>query len=223
MITADGCWADFRISLAMAEGRPCLYLDRDGVLIEDTGYPHRPEDIVVVGEAVELVRLAGEAGYVTGLVTNQSGIGRGLFDWKAFSRVQDLIDAALRAAGAKLDFVLACPHHAEAVVTQYRQADHAWRKPAPGMLRDAAGRLGLDIERSIMVGDRTSDMDAAAAAGIPRRWLLPGPERRAAPPGATLLRRSDTVPALLALAAQDPSRTQEGRAELRGREPPPGC
>lgn len=201
MIRPDGCWADIRTAREITQGRPCLFLDRDGVLIEDTGYPHRREDIVLVAPAMALVRAAGAVGYVTGIVTNQSGLARGLFDWPAFAAVQDGIDAALAAVGARLDFVLACPHHADAVVPRYRHVDHPWRKPAAGMLREAADRLGLDLANSIMVGDRASDMVAAAACGVGHRWLLSGPDAAAAPPaGAGLIGRDAVVAKLEALA-----------------------
>ena len=202
MITPDGCWAEFRAARSATQGRPCLFLDRDGVLIEDTGYPHRPDDIVMVPEAVALVRAARTAGYVAGVVTNQSGLARGLFAWPAFSAVQGIIDAALQAAGTGLDFVLACPYHADAAVPLYRRADHPWRKPAPGMLREAADRLGLDLSRSIMVGDRMSDMEAGAACGVGSCWLLAEPDARIAPPGVSVVPRSGLVTTLRHLSAQ---------------------
>ena len=176
MITDEGCWADYRTAAASCVGRPCLFLDRDGVLIEDTGYPHRPKDVMLIPEALALVLAANERGVVVGIVTNQSGIGRGLFDWAAFSSVQAMIDEAVRPLGGHIDFVLACPFHAEASVLRYRCETHGWRKPAPGMMRAAADTLGLVLAQSCMLGDRMSDMEAAAAAGIPHRLLLKSPE-----------------------------------------------
>jgi D-glycero-D-manno-heptose 1,7-bisphosphate phosphatase len=201
VITSDGCWADFRIARSAAAGRPCLFLDRDGVLIEDVGYPHRPEDIAIVPEAVALVRAAGAAGYVTGIVTNQSGIARGLFGWPAFAVVQDMIDDAVQANGGQFGFVLACPYLPQADMPRYRRADHPWRKPAPGMLRAAADRLGLDLARSVMVGDRITDMEAAAAAGVRHRWLMPD-GRGAVPPASdwAIVDRAGVVAAFEELA-----------------------
>lgn len=174
MIVANGCWADYRIGPGQAGGRPCLFLDRDGVLIEDTGYPHDPAAITFIPETLDLVRAANGSGFVTGIVSNQSGIGRGYFGWNAFADVQQAIDAALTERGGRLDFVLACPHLDEASAPRYRCANHPWRKPNPGMMVDAAGHLGLDVDRSIMIGDRDTDMRAAAAAHIPHRILLDG-------------------------------------------------
>ena len=172
MITQDGCWADYRPSSAGAHGRPCLFLDRDGVLIEDTGYPHDPAAITLIPEALEVVRLANARGWLAGIVSNQSGVGRGYFEWTAFAAVQGAIDTALQARGARLDFVLACPHLADAPVGRYRDAAHPWRKPAPGMLVDAAATLHVAMSVSAMIGDRVSDMAAAAAAGVAHRAML---------------------------------------------------
>ncbi|WP_428350657.1 D-glycero-alpha-D-manno-heptose-1,7-bisphosphate 7-phosphatase [Lichenifustis flavocetrariae] len=147
------------------------------MLIEDSGYPHRPEDVVLIPEALALVPAANARGVAVGIVTNQSGIGRGLFDWPAFSSVQVLIDKAVQALGGHIDFVLACPYHADAAVLRYRREAHDWRKPAPGMIAASAHELGLDLARSCMVGDRISDMEAAAAAGIPHRLLVGNADR----------------------------------------------
>lgn len=173
MIRDDGCWADYRTG-STVEGRPCLFLDRDGVLIEDTGYPHDPAAITLIPETLDLVRIANTSGFAVGVVTNQSGIGRGFFGWNAFAAVQGAIDTALAARGGRLDFVLACPHLADATLPGDRQEGHPWRKPAPGMLLAAAATLRLDLMGSIMVGDKQSDMAAATAAGLPRRILLDG-------------------------------------------------
>lgn len=195
MIAANGCWADYRIAPGQAQGRPCLFLDRDGVLIEDTGYPCDPATIVLIPETLDLVRAANEAGFVTGIVSNQSGIGRGLFEWAAFAGVQRAIDDALAERGGHVDFVLACPHLGEAVMPRYRVADHPWRKPNPGMMLAAAGHLELDLGRSTMLGDRDTDMRAAAAAGISHRIMLldgtPVPPRSG---DALGLARSDLTP-----------------------------
>lgn len=174
MITDDGCWADFRTSASTTHGKACLFLDRDGVLIEDSGYPSDPDAITLVLETLDLVRIANQRGFVVGIVSNQSGIGRGYFEWTAFAAVQGAIDAALSARDAKLDFVLACPHLASAPVARYQYNEHPWRKPAPGMLNAAANALSLDMTRSAMVGDRISDMEAAQHAGLRYRALLTG-------------------------------------------------
>ena len=79
MITDDGCWADYRVHASVMRGRPCLFLDRDGVLIEDTGYPHDPAMVALIPETLEAVRLAEARGFIVGIVSNQSGSGRVYF------------------------------------------------------------------------------------------------------------------------------------------------
>lgn len=204
MIAPDGCWAAYRISRDAAAGRPCLFLDRDGVLIEDTGYPHRPDEVRPIPEGLDAVAAACRHGFVTGIVSNQSGIGRGLFGWDAFAAVQAVIDAALARLGARLDFVLACPHHPEAPLAAYRQ-DHPWRKPHPGMLQAVAATLKVELPDAVMVGDRLSDMQAAA--GLRHRLLLRGDEE-AGEAGAEdePVLRSDLPRRLAALAQAASSR-----------------
>lgn len=182
MITDDGCWADYRISPSLTAGQSCLFLDRDGVLIEDTGYPHDPATIMLIPETLDLVRLAKTRGLVVGLVTNQSGVGRGYFGWDAFAAVQSAIDAALIARHTALDFILACPHHPEASIARYRYEQHPWRKPSPGMLTAALDTFQLIASTSAMIGDQHSDMVAAQKAGIAHRGLLVK-TRNAAPQG----------------------------------------
>jgi D-glycero-D-manno-heptose 1,7-bisphosphate phosphatase len=99
------------------------------------------------------------------VVTNQSGIGRGLYGWAEFAATQERILAELRAAGARPDLVLACPYHPEGK-PPYRHPDHSDRKPRPGMLLRAAEKLALDLGRSWIVGDRAVDMEAGRAAGL---------------------------------------------------------
>jgi len=146
-------------------GRPALFLDRDGLLVEEVGYLHRPQDVRLLPGAAALLRAAEAAGWARVQVTNQSGIARGLYDWAAFAATEARIEALLEAEGARLDLVVACPFHAEGR-PPWRVADHPCRKPRPGMLRLAAERLGLDLARSWILGDQASDMAAGRAAGL---------------------------------------------------------
>ncbi len=150
---------------ASLRGRPALFLDRDGVLVAEVGYLHRPEDVRLVPGAAALIVAANRAGLATVLVTNQAGIGRGTYGWAEFQATQERISADLAAAGAALDMVLACPFHPEAE-PPYRHPDHPCRKPRPGMIQRAAERLGLGLSGSWIVGDRAIDMAAGRAAGL---------------------------------------------------------
>jgi len=152
-------------SAARLRGRPALFLDRDGVLVEEVGYLHRPEDVRLIPGTARAVALANRRGRAVVVVTNQAGIGRGLYGWPDFAATQARILEELAAAGAVLDMVLACPFHREGQ-PPYCHPDHPDRKPRPGMLRRAGEALGLDLGASWIVGDRASDLAAGRAAGL---------------------------------------------------------
>ena len=146
--------------------RPGAFLDRDGVLIVDCGYPHRPDQLVLIPGAAEAVKRLNDAGFVTVIVTNQSGVARGLFSEETMHGFNALLVQRLAEAGAHIDAVYACPFHAEAVDDRYRHPDHPNRKPNPGMLLKAVAEHDLDPARSLMIGDQASDMEAARRAGV---------------------------------------------------------
>lgn len=146
--------------------RPAAFLDRDGVLIVDCGYPHRPDQLVLIPGAAEAVKRLNAAGYVTVIVTNQSGVARGLFSEETMHGFNALLVERLAEADARIDAVYACPFHAEAVDDRYRHPDHPDRKPNPGMLLKAVAEHDLDPARSLMIGDQASDMEAARRAGV---------------------------------------------------------
>lgn len=150
--------------------RPALFLDRDGVLNEDRGYVSRWEDFHWIAGAREAVAAFNQAGWLVILVTNQSGIGRGYYTEEAMHDLHARMSAELAAAGAHLDAVYFAPHHPEAKVDAYRKSDPPDRKPNPGMILRALSDWPIDRERSVLVGDKVSDMEAASRAGI--RGLL---------------------------------------------------
>lgn len=147
---------------------PCLFLDRDGVVVEEVGYLHRAEDVRLLPGAAEVIAAARDRGWAVGLVTNQAGVGRGYYDWTAFAAVQTVIAEHLGLGEEPFDFVAACGTHPEAAHDHLRIADHPWRKPNPGMLQMAAAALSLDMPASIMVGDQLTDLQAGLAAGVGR-------------------------------------------------------
>jgi D-glycero-D-manno-heptose 1,7-bisphosphate phosphatase len=148
----------------MAQLRPAIFLDRDGVLIEDSHYLGDKSRVHLVPGAAEAVALLNRAEWVVVIVTNQSGVARGLFTEADVVAVHEHIAELLRGYGAKVDAFQYCPHHPDAEVAEYR-ALCACRKPQPGMLLRAAAELGLDLAASWMIGDRVSDLEAGAAAG----------------------------------------------------------
>jgi D-glycero-D-manno-heptose 1,7-bisphosphate phosphatase len=151
-----------RITLAEKPLRNCpgLFLDRDGTLMEDPGYVSHPDQVRLVPGIAATLKRFREAGYALVIVTNQSGIGRGLYTWDDYDAVAARLEALLAAEGVAFDAVLACGHAPD--------EGCGWRKPAPGMIREAATMLALDLRRSLLVGDKLSDLEAAAAAGLPR-------------------------------------------------------
>lgn len=144
--------------------RGCVFLDRDGVLNEEVDYLHDPDRVVLVEGAAAAVAALGAAGLAVVVATNQAGIARGMYTERELGAVTARIGELLAAAGARLDGTYFCPHHPDAGVGAYRRACRC-RKPAPGMLEQAAAELGLDLARSAMVGDKESDLAAARAAG----------------------------------------------------------
>jgi D-glycero-D-manno-heptose 1,7-bisphosphate phosphatase len=151
-----------------ARGCPCLFLDRDGVVVEEVNYLHRVEDVHILGGAAGLISSARARGWAVGLITNQAGIGRGYYDWTAFNIVHDEIVARLGAGPEPFDFVAACGAHPEAVSPFHRIANHSWRKPNAGMITMAANALNLDLAASALIGDQLSDLHAGAAAHVGR-------------------------------------------------------
>ena len=150
---------------------PAVFLDRDGVMVRDNGYVHRVEDLALLPGVVPGLRRFQQAGYLLVVVTNQSGIARGLFtedDYQVFTLA---LSQRLAAAGVKLDAVLHCPHFPDAAVARYAVSCEC-RKPQPGMLMQAIRERAINPAASLMVGDRASDMQAGRAAGVGRCYLI---------------------------------------------------
>jgi D-glycero-D-manno-heptose 1,7-bisphosphate phosphatase len=162
---ACGVWTQVLRVPAASRIRPALFLDRDGVIVEDVGYLHRTEDVRLMPAAENVIAEANACDVRVVIVTNQSGIGRGLYGWTEFAAVQDTIVARLAAAGAQIDAVYACPHHPEAI-PPYQHPDPPARKPNPGMLLAAAEALPIDLSTSWIIGDRGQDLEAGRRAGL---------------------------------------------------------
>ena len=155
--------------------RPALFLDRDGVINEEIGYLHRFEDVRFVPGAADLIRTANALGMPVVVITNQAGIGRGLYTEAQFHALMQAMRDALGHQNARLDAVYFSPFHPEHAVGEYRR-DTECRKPRPGMLLRAAAEHAIALTDSVLVGDRCTDIEAGAAAGLPHRFLLRGTE-----------------------------------------------
>lgn len=145
--------------------RPAVFLDRDGVLIEDTGYPHDPDLVIWIEGAPESVKRFNDAGWYVFVVTNQSGVARGLYSEAQVRHLHGWMADQLAKVGAHVDAFEYCPHHPEATLPEYK-LDCRRRKPHPGMLLDVMDHWPVDRERSFMVGDRETDLAAARGAGM---------------------------------------------------------
>jgi D-glycero-D-manno-heptose 1,7-bisphosphate phosphatase len=141
-----------------------VFLDRDGTLIEEAGYLDRLERLVFFPYSVDAVRLLNRAGLAVVIITNQAGVARGIFQEAFVGEAHRHVAERLAQGGARVDGFYYCPHHPEATIEQYRQSCEC-RKPKPGMLRQAAEEIQLDLRRSFVIGDRAHDLQAGAAVG----------------------------------------------------------
>jgi D-glycero-D-manno-heptose 1,7-bisphosphate phosphatase len=151
--------------------RKAAFVDRDGVINVDDAYVFRIEDFVFLPRAIEGLRQLQAAGYLLVVITNQSGIARGMYSEADYRRLTDYMQERLSATGVRLSAVEYCPHLPDADVARYR-LDCDCRKPLPGMIERAAAALNIDLAGSILVGDRASDLLAGRSAGVGRCWLV---------------------------------------------------
>jgi D-glycero-D-manno-heptose 1,7-bisphosphate phosphatase len=145
--------------------RPAIFFDRDGVLIADSGYVHRPDQVAWQPGAFAAVRRFKDLGWLVFVVTNQSGIGRGFYDETDLRDLHRWMAAEMVRHGAHIDAFTYCPHHPEASLARYRRVCRC-RKPAPGMIEALLAAWPVDRARSLLIGDRETDMAAARAAGV---------------------------------------------------------
>jgi len=140
------------------------FIDRDGVINEDRAYVYRVADFHFIPGAVTALRVLRQAGFLLVVITNQSGIARGLFSEDDYRKLEAHMRARLSEAGVSLDSIQYCPHGPD--------GDCDCRKPKPGMILAAARQLDIDLSQSILIGDRTADLAAGRAAGVGRCCLV---------------------------------------------------
>lgn len=149
---------------ARTPNRPAVFLDRDGVLIEDVGFLKHPAELRVLPGVSRGIRLL-QSSYWVIVVTNQSGIARGLFGEPMLLSIHTELVRRLAAAGARIDAFYYCPHLLDSELEDYR-VDCDCRKPKPGMLLKAASDWGIDLQRSFIVGDAARDITAGRVVGV---------------------------------------------------------
>ncbi|WP_380184546.1 D-glycero-beta-D-manno-heptose 1,7-bisphosphate 7-phosphatase [Kalamiella sp. sgz302252] len=150
---------------------PAIFLDRDGTMNVDHGYVHEIDNFQFIDGVIEAMRELKKMGFALVMVTNQSGIARGIFSEDTFMQLTEWMDWSLADREVDLDGIYYCPHHPEGAVEEYRQECDC-RKPQPGMLLSAQKELNIDMAASYMVGDKIDDMLAGKAAGVGIKVLV---------------------------------------------------
>ena len=145
--------------------RPAVFFDRDGVLNHDSGYTYETHKLEWIEGAREAVKAVNDAGYFAFVITNQSGVARGYYEEHHVATLHRWMADQMAPIGAHIDAFEYCPDHPDGTVARYcRTSDR--RKPAPGMITDLVKRFPIDMTRSMVIGDKESDMEAARAAGV---------------------------------------------------------
>lgn len=161
-------------ALTRCSARAALFLDRDGVVNVDHGYVHTEQGTEWVPGVFDLAAAANAAGMVVIVITNQAGIARGFYDESEFRGYTEWVHAEFRRRGAPLLATYFCPHHPDPGNGRIG-VDCACRKPAPGMLRAAMADFSIDPSKSLLIGDKPSDVEAAERAGIAGRFWIKEP------------------------------------------------
>lgn len=137
--------------------RKALFLDRDGVLVEDTGYVAKIQDIKFIDEIIDVIKTANKKGFLVIVVTNQAGVAKGRFTEEEMILANNYIRDYFRKKGARIDDFFNCPYHEEGIIQKYSKKS-LLRKPEPGMLLIATEKYNIDLSKSIMIGDKDSDL-----------------------------------------------------------------
>lgn len=159
----------------MTRTAPALFLDRDGVIHREIGYLSDPGKVEFLPGIFDLCKIAQSAGYKLIIITNQSGIARGFYTEADFHALMHWMLKEFEHRGIHIDAYYFCPHHPIHGIGDY-QKECSDRKPGPGMILRAATEHTLDLKHSLLIGDRYSDIEAGAAAGVEKRFLLEGTE-----------------------------------------------
>ncbi len=171
LLDGTGCWLEVYNNIPIKRLTPALFLDRDGIIVEDVHYLKNESDVNIIPGISKLILECNAINIPVIVVTNQSGIARKFFTWKEFLNIEKAINLKLANYGAKIDMVLECGFHKEGLEPYYHPA-HPWRKPSPGMIKKATEIWPVDLGRSWLLGDKMSDLLAARSAGISNSVLV---------------------------------------------------
>ncbi len=142
-----------------------VFFDRDGVLNHDYGYVYKIQDFFWMQNAKEAIAFCREKGYMVFVVTNQSGVARGLYKEEDIQKLHNFMQEELKQIGTYIDDFAYCPHHPEGMVEEYKTICSC-RKPNAGMILDLAKKYDIDLTQSFMLGDHVRDVEAAENAGM---------------------------------------------------------
>ena len=165
VIDGIGLWSEVLSLDNHLLGQPALFLDRDGTIVEEEEYLHEPKKVKLRANIVSLIKSCNLINIPVIEITNQSGIGKGYYDWNSFIKTEKQIRKILLSGEAKINMLCACAYH-HAAKDKYKVADHSWRKPNPGMLLEAQKIFKIDMSKSWIIGDSLSDIQAGIKAGI---------------------------------------------------------
>ncbi|UCD70771.1 MAG: HAD family hydrolase [Syntrophobacterales bacterium] len=150
-----------------------VFIDRDGTINEEMGYINHVDRFTLLPRTAKAIRLINANGLKAVVVTNQSGVARGMFPESLVGAIHQRMEELLRADGAHIDGIYYCPHHPDFGTPEYRKRCHC-RKPATGMIERACSELGIDPKRSYMIGDRIIDVEFGHKIGTKGILVLTG-------------------------------------------------
>ena len=165
LIDGIGLWSEVLSKNDNIDGKPALFLDRDGTIVKEQEYLHEPKNVKLNKNISFLINACNIMNIPVIEITNQSGIGRGYYSWNDFIKTEQQIRKFLLLENAKVDMLCACAFHSDAL-GKYKVDNHSWRKPNIGMLLQAKNSLNINLNDSWIIGDRISDIRAGENAGI---------------------------------------------------------
>lgn len=145
--------------------KPAIFFDRDGVLNVDVGYLYKIEDFQWIDGAIQAIKYFNDKGYYVFVITNQSGVARGYYKEEDIRKLHQWMNKELAKYGAHIDEFFYCPHHIKGIVPEY-SFDCECRKPKIGMIKQALEKYDINIEKSLLIGDKDSDIECAKNIGI---------------------------------------------------------